>query len=145
MMSVTASLTVIPENLLNKERTYLKRGAKLDFSAKNFFCLDKTWHDFHLVFREMPPPLSYAIMGESFRKLETESHDDFIFLSATVVQEVNTRLSKFSENQMISALKKRRILSPYTKATYHRENFRSLKKAYQTAAKARAWIAILIG
>jgi len=93
-MSVTASLLVVPENLLNKERTYLKRGAKLDFSAKNFFCLDKTWHDFHLVFREMSPPLCYAIMGESFRKLETASDDDFIFLSSTVVQEVNAGLKQ---------------------------------------------------
>jgi len=85
------------------------------------------------------------MMGESFEKQELESSEDFIFLSPRVVQEVNVQLRKFSEDQMISALKKRKLLSPYTKATYHRENFKILKKAYQTAAKAEAWVGILIG
>ncbi len=143
-MGVIASLTVIPADRLNKTMTYFKRGARIPSSDKYRFYIDKAWIDFHEAFKELPEPLPFAVMGPDFKKMEQEVELDFIIISPALVKEVNLALKKLSEEKMIAALKKKAIVSRYSKGSYQRYYFGVFKKAYRMAAKESAGIAVLI-
>jgi hypothetical protein len=109
--------------------------------------IDKSWYDFHFVFKSFGPPLSLAIDGDYHPPepelppdldswLDGGAPSDFYFacISPDLVKEINDHLGKISEDSFSEWDDVSPGGAPEWRPYFDAEAFEELKRAYRDAA-----------
>jgi hypothetical protein len=140
---MTAGLCLVPatEFGLSSRWPNLPRGGA-------WFDIDKAWHEFDQVFRDMPPPLDRAIEGDippEERSPEEIDATSLSFVSPEAVVAIARALEQIEPEEMIGLIAEQvsRVLDDWDRK-YFADYYEKLRQAYRAAAAVGAGLAMLL-
>jgi hypothetical protein len=144
-MGIRAGLTEITPETFEQ----VAAGREPDLTGSERYSIDKAWHDSHVVFGPMGPPLSFAISGDWRHPLSPHSLDEFCegkreyylgFVSPGLVNEIAQALSNLTDLQLAQWCGQYGDEQNNCAATF----FPDLKAAYANAATRGNALVIVI-